>query len=406
MNILIVGTGGREQALLKALQNHTTFDFISGSISLEKNIENWVPLLKEKQIELVVIGPEKELTLGFSDTLRKNGFLVFGPSQKASQLEGSKIFSKEFMNKSGIPTSRYKVVDGVSSVLQHSKDFSPPYVLKVDGLAGGKGVFICENLKELESKAIKVFEEKIFGKQKAILEEYQTGYELSVFILTNGKDYQILPLAQDYKRLFNHQKGPNTGGMGAIAPMEISSQLMEHIHKFILKPTVQNLNEQNLDYRGVLYIGIMVTDKGPFVLEYNVRFGDPECQVLLPLFQDDLGDIFKQIALGNLPSIHFNNEHSCCVVLSEKGYPENPKKGEKLNLHSLENFMSEKQYILHAGTQKKNGDFFINGGRVLNAIGLDSEKDEALKKAYELAEKIKSQNPTLHYRTDIGAGSL
>lgn len=405
MNIFVIGSGGREHALIKALSSsHQVFGSRDGFgvevISPQKNLSSLIPLLKEKQIELVVIGPEKELTMGWGDTLRQNGFLVFGPNSLIAQLEGSKIFAKEFMKEAQVPMARYQVVGSVSSVLEHAKQFFPPFVLKVSGLAGGKGVFICKDLNELKKSAQKVFDEKIFGEQDALLEEHQTGEELSVFILTNGKDYQVLPLAQDHKRLFNHQQGPNTGGMGAVAPIEVDSKIMERIHRHILQPTVRNLKGWN--YLGVLYVGIMITPQGPCVLEYNVRFGDPECQVLLPLIEEDLGEVFKQIALGNLPSIHFKKEHSCCIVLSEKGYPENPQKGLSLNLNSIQELTDKDLYLLHAGTRKENQNFIVNGGRVLNVVAVDVQKNKALKKAHVLAEKIKQQNPTLHYRTDIG----
>ena len=342
MNILVIGKGGREHAIVRSLQCSPSAEKIyyfpgregfktknfsekpshknlnpffpvkpaqslldtenskkpsplnneKNSKSADQNLssaESLIPLMKEKNIQLVIIGPEKELVCGWGDVFRSQGFKVFGPGQKASMLEGSKIFSKKFMESAGVPTARHFVVEGVKQTLESAVQFSPPYVLKADGLCAGKGVFICQNLKELKEKAKKLFEEKIFGPagEKALLEEFQNGHELSLFILTNGKESTALPLAQDYKKLKEKSRGPNTGGMGAVAPKIISPLLMEKIQNKIVQPTLLQIQKQNLFYRGVLYIGLMIVEDEPFVLEYNVRFGDPECQALLPLIKED-----------------------------------------------------------------------------------------------------------------------
>ena len=431
----MVGKGGREQAIIHALKQAPSVDqvfcfpgregFFVPKLSLKRSslssqdsrtnptdlqkttntLQQLIPIIQEKNIQCVIIGPEQELVEGWSDELRSQGIAVFGPSQKASQLEGSKIFAKKFMEKSGVPTSSYYIVESVSETLEKSKNFQSPYVLKADGLAGGKGVFICKNQEELKTNAEKLFEKKIFGEagRQALLEEFQKGYELSVFILTNGKEYCTLPLAQDYKKLKNENLGPNTGGMGATAPMNVSQDLMNEIHKNILQPTIQQIQQEKLFYCGVLYVGLMITDTGPKVLEYNVRFGDPECQVLLPLLDGDMGSLFYETAQGKLPSLKFKNLFSCCVALAEKGYPENPQKGavilDKKNILSQKSFSSD-SYFLHAGTKKSQEDWLVDGGRVLNAIGLGSTKEQAREKAYHLIEQIPQHN--LHFRTDIG----
>lgn len=428
MNFLVLGKGGREHAVIQALKQSPSAEKVfclpgregfftqqlelpsvqnisQSSRSSSNNIEKWIPLIKKQKIKCAVIGPEQELIDGWSDALRKADIAVFGPSQSAAQLEGSKIFAKKFMEKAGIPTSPYFAVESVSQTLEKSRHFQPPYVLKADGPAGGKGVFICSNKEELKQSAEKLFEKKIFGAAgaQALLEKFQKGSELSVFILTNGKNYCTLPLAQDYKKLKEGHLGPNTGGMGAAAPISISDTLTALIHKDILQPAVQQINKQNLFYRGVLYIGIIITDSGPKVLEYNVRFGDPECQALLPLLDGDAGSLFYQTACGRIPKIQLKNLFSCCVVLTEKQYPYNPQKGAVIQCSSdlLSPPLKADAYFLHAGTKKSHNRWLIDGGRVLNAVGLGCSPQAACRQAYRLAHQI----PDLYFRKDIGSSS-
>ena len=429
MNVLVIGKGGREHALVHALEvcpsvNHIycwpgRSGFFSASSSsaqkkaqplfsaeyLDKNslskAKELIPEIKRKNIELIIIGPEKQLVEGWADEFRSQGLKVFGPGKEASKLEGSKIFSKQFMLSAAIPTARFFITSSVSETIRRSKNFSPPYVLKADGLAAGKGVFICQDGKELLFHSKKLFEEKIFGDagSKALLEEFQEGSEISIFILTNGKDYTVLPTAKDYKRRYNNEKGPNTGGMGAVAPVKIPQNLLDDIHQKILKPTVKHLERENLFYRGVVYLGLMITKNGPRVLEYNIRFGDPECQALLPLLEGDLGQVFHEIAQGRLPHVKFKNKYSCCVVLAENNYPRPPKAGGLIT-NSLQN-QSAESYYLHAGVKKTSKGWLIDGGRVLNAVALDESLDSAVKKAYQMANAV--QCPCLSYRTDIGS---
>ena len=397
MNILIVGKGGREQALMRAVKAGGCGEYF---LNAETEPEKLKQFLKNKKIELAVIGPEKELAEGLSDFLRKEGVLTFGPSQSSARLESSKLFAKEFMSEAGVPTASYKEIGSISSALSLSKDF--PVVLKASGLAGGKGVFICQNLEDLKKAGELIFEKKIFGSagKKAFLESYKTGWELSVFILTNGEDYKLLPFARDYKKLHKGDKGPNTGGMGAVAPHFISEDLKKEIHEKILKPTIQEIKKRRLLYRGVLYIGLMITKSGPVVLEYNVRFGDPEAQTLLPLLDGSWAEVFKQTAQGQIPNLKWKkNTYSACVVLAAPGYPMSPQKNLKIEGDLL--LETPHSYFLPAGVKKNSaGKWVTNGGRVLNAIGIGETKEEALQRAYALARRVQWEG--LYFRPDIG----
>ena len=415
MKTLIIGSGGREHALFQAIseKGEETY-FLPERKSIPQAggapahllkdrpaLSDW---LKKEQVRLVIIGPEQPLVEGLGDFLRKQGFLVFGPSADAAKLEGSKLFAKEFLKAQNIPTAPFQTVNSLSETLKASENFSPPYILKADGLAGGKGVFVCQTKNELEEKAQHLFEDKIFGPagETALLEEFQKGVEVSVFILTNGKDYQILPMAQDYKRLGEKNTGPNTGGMGATAPLSLPEKLLAEIEDSIIRPTVQGLKNNHYKYFGVLYIGLMMTQKGPRVLEYNVRFGDPEAQVLLPLLEGSWREVFYQVSQGKLLSLKWKNIHSACVVLAAGGYPENPQKGKP-----IKGFIYHKtpqSYFLHGGVdQNDKGQWIVNGGRVLNSVALGDTPEQALKRAYEQMAKISWEG--LHYRKDIGSSS-
>ena len=318
MKVLIIGQGGREHALDYALSQSPSVSeihAIPGSDGMAReaichslNINNHEDIIQfclKMQIHYVFIGPEEPLVNGLSDSLRDRGILVVGPSQAAAKLEASKIFSKQFMREAQIPTAQFEIVNSVESTLAQKHKFTAPFVLKADGLAAGKGVFICKDELELENAARDLFEKKILGEagSEALLEQFMPGWELSFLILTNGQDYEALPLAQDHKRLLDGDQGPNTGGMGTVAPLKIDDELLKKIETKIVQPTVQLLKEKNLLYRGVLFLGLMITEQGPQLLEYNCRFGDPETQVILPLIEGDLGKIFHDLAVGKLQKI-------------------------------------------------------------------------------------------------------
>lgn len=414
MNVLVVGKGGREHALLRALSTSTeveTLHALPGNAGMTTlaichpggtDGQNVLSVVKKHQIQLVIVGPENELVDGLADHLRNQGILVFGPEQRGAELEASKIFSKEFMSEFSIPTSKYVVVESVADVEQAVNNFDSPYVLKVDGLAAGKGVLIKESKEELLQAAREVFEEQKFGESghRALLEEFQKGWELSFLILTNGKDYQPLPLSQDHKRLLEDDKGPNTGGMGVVGPLKINPELERRIHEEILKPTVAGLAQKGWDYRGILYVGVMVTSDGPKVIEYNVRFGDPEAQVVLPLLDGDWGAVMRTVSEGKMTPLKWKPLHSACVVLAAEGYPENPKRGVSIEGNVLEETPSS--YFLHAGTSREDSssDWKTAGGRVLNAIALGSTLQEAVDNCYAQAAKV--QWPGCQMRKDIG----
>ncbi len=412
MRALIIGSGGREHAVIKSLSesSHVTKIFVSpgnaGTAALAesvildlKNHASVVQFCQVQKMGFVFIGPEDSLVDGLIDSLRAANILVVGPSKQAAQLEGSKIFAKEFMHKAAVPTAEAVVVDSVTSTLEAAKKHSAPYVLKADGLAYGKGVFICKTVADLEAAAKKIFVDKTLGSagEKALLERNLKGSELSFLVLTNGSEFQALPLAQDHKRLLNKNLGPNTGGMGAIAPIEIPPNLYQKIIKQIVEPTISQMKKENLLYRGVLFLGLMIVDNEPFLLEYNVRLGDPETQVILPLIKSDFGQILHNLAQGVLQKIALNNLHAICIVNAAKGYPDKPLKDIPVFIPSVDDLNS---YVLQAGTKLQNGKIVTDGGRVLNVIATASSAKAAKGKALELNSKIKFDGR--QFRTDIG----
>ena len=412
MKVLVIGSGGREHAMVRALSHSGTVrevhaapgsagmahEAVCHPVSLEG--QQILDLVKNENYDLVVIGPEQPLADGLSDKLRALGVSVFGPEKKAAQLEASKIFAKQFMKRSLVPTARFFEVSTVAETMKAAATFAPPYVLKADGLCAGKGVVLCDTLPELENTARDFFEKKTLGDagSKALLEEFQEGWELSCLILTNGQTYQMLPLAQDHKRLSNGDTGPNTGGMGVVAPLTIDARLLEEIRTKILNPVVRELGASKMLYRGVLFIGIMITKNGPSVLEFNVRFGDPETQAILPLFKGDWADVFSMVAQGEMPEMKWKPLHTACVVMAAPGYPSAPQKGVQIEGDPIADTASS--YFLHAGTAKKDGVWTTNGGRVLNAVGVGSSLEEALKQAYGQASKARWFG--MQMRTDIG----
>jgi len=425
MNYLVIGQGGREHAIIKALKTSESVKMIHAipgnpGIAKEatchsldwKNFEDIYQFCRNQQIHIVIIGPEDPFVMGLSDYLRDRDVLVVGPSKAAAQLEGSKVFAKEFMLEFGVSTAKAVTVRSVDETIKAASEFTPPYVLKADGLAAGKGVVLCKTLEQLSEISKQFFEQKLFGQasEKALLEQFLPGYELSLLLVTNGKEFQLLPLAQDHKQLLDGDQGPNTGGMGTVAPMTIPESLMKEIQIKIIDPTLNGLASRNLFYRGVIFLGLMITKEGPRLLEYNCRFGDPETQVIMPLFDGDWGVVFQQLALGKIIKMSWkNNLYSTCVVLAAPGYPDSPEKGVPIDGNPLsedssvetKTGISAKAYFIHAGTRRSSeGQWQTAGGRVLCAMGIGPTKEESRKRAYEQAQRVSWKG--LQKRSDIG----
>jgi phosphoribosylamine---glycine ligase len=409
MKVLVIGSGGREHALVRAIGASSLVStvyvwpgndgiFLDGE-RVPSNVHSADELglwACRENIELVVIGPESELVAGLSNTLRFRGLNVFGPSQEAARLEASKIYAKDFMRQYSVPTARAHTVQTVAQALEAATEFEAPYVLKADGLAAGKGVYICDDKHALRVAATELFEIQKLGSagHQALLEEFQPGEEISVLVLTNGKDFQILPYGRDHKRLLDADKGPNTGGMGVVAPVQISQKVQDEIRDEVVKPTVEGLKARGYLYRGVMFIGVMLTSTGPKVLEYNVRFGDPETQALLPLLDGDWAMILKQISEGTVPEMKWRNAATACVVLAAEGYPDSPVRGVVID-GDLNGDM-----IIHAGTAFREGHFVTNGGRVLNVVASAPTVTQAMDKAYAQVNEIFWAG--MQYRKDIG----
>lgn len=413
MKVLVIGQGGREHALVKALMASPSVSEVHslpGSDAIARdsirhdldwqNFDSVIGVAKRHGIDLAVIGPEVPLDAGMSDALRSAGIDVFGPSGEAAKLESSKVYSKNFMLDAGVPTARSEVVSSVQETSEAMKRFSPPFVLKADGLAAGKGVFICKTEEQLLEAARSIFDRRELGDagSTALLEEFTPGYEVSYLVLTNGEGFEPLILAQDHKRLLDGDEGPNTGGMGVVAPVQMESELRKVVDREVIEPTVRELKRRGLLYRGVIFVGLMMTPDGPSVLEYNVRFGDPETQVILPLMSGDWGVAFRSLAKGELPKLSWMRAAACCVVMAAEGYPDSPVKG--VAIEGLTAGDDSTAYVLHAGTRMNGSAWQTNGGRVLNVIGLGSDMKAAVAAAYARVEKIKW--PGMQFRRDIG----
>ena len=415
MKVGIIGSGGREHALCEALKKSSKIskiycipgnagtNFIAENIDLNisdfERIRNFI--IKNK-IEIVIVGPEKPLVDGIGDFLKKNNIKVFGPNKIASQLEGSKIFTKKLCEKYKIPTAKFGILESVRQSIDFFNDCSYPIVIKADGLASGKGVYICENKDESITAAKEIFDGK-FGIAKNILvEEFLKGEEMSFFIISDGKSYKFFGTAQDHKRVFEGDKGKNTGGMGAYSPSRLENDnLNEKILTKIIKPTLKGLNDLGTNFVGFLYAGLMIINDEPFLIEYNVRMGDPECQTILPKLESDFGEIIEACVNEKLHLINldWSNDKSLCIVLCSKGYPE--KYHNNIEIKNLKNLpLNKDEFIFHAGTQEKNSKIYSNGGRVLNFVIKSEEFKKSRDRAIHLINKINWENG--FFRKDIG----
>ena len=416
--ILVIGSGGRENALAWALRKSVGIEKVyvspgnAGTKSLshceQLNIQsNDLKALKEvcktNKVDLVVIGPEEPLAAGLADDLRQEGLAVFGPGKDGAKIEASKSWAKLMMEEDNIPTAKHWSVNSKEEAIEILQKANKPLVVKADGLAAGKGVTVPETIDETREAINDVFTGK-FGSSgaKLVLEEKIYGPEISIFALCDGKDMVLLPPAQDHKRLEEGDLGPNTGGMGSYCPAPLVNQKdLKAIQKSILEPTLKGLVRRGINYRGVIYAGLMLTESGPQVIEFNCRFGDPECQAIMPLLGKELALVIQACALGQLdkaPKLSISNHSSACVVAAAAGYPERPRKNDLIDIDTEE---SESLQIFHAGTKyNDNNEIVTSGGRVLSVVAQDSNFDLAFAKAYKALEKISFDG--IKYRKDIG----
>lgn len=418
MKVLVVGSGGREHAVIRKLAENPEIDRIfcapgNGGISVQAqlveikatDVEGMVAFAKKEGIDFVVVTPDDPLVLGMADAMEEAGIPAFGPSKKAAQIEGSKVFAKNLMKKYGIPTAKYEVFDDPSKVIAYiERENQFPAVIKADGLALGKGVVIARNLAEAKEAVHSIMEDKIFGKSgnQVVVEEFLTGKEVSVLAFTDSHTISPMISSMDHKRVYDNDEGPNTGGMGTIAPSpyytpEVAKRCMEEI----FLPTMEAMKKEGRPFKGCLYFGLILTERGPKVIEYNCRFGDPETQVVLPLLKTDLFTIMRAVRderLGEV-DIQWSTGAAACVVLASGGYPKKYEAG--LPIEGLdENGGHPGVIVYHAGTKKQDGRFLTAGGRVLGVTGLGETLPQALEKAYGAVREITFKNA--HYRTDIG----
>ena len=419
MNLLVIGSGGREHALVWKLSQDARVDKLfcapgnpgmkeAATVDLDVNDNaGMLEFALSNDIALTIVGPELPLVNGIVDEFRSNGLSIFGPTAKAAKLEGSKLFAKELMQKYSIPTAKYQSFKNSDEALDYINAETVPCVIKASGLAAGKGVLFCNSVEEA-NKAIKdMLIDKIFGDagNLILIEELMEGEEASILVITDGENHKILPSTQDHKRVNDGDKGLNTGGMGAYSPAPIvTDDMMRTIESTIVIPTINAMKQENSPFSGVLYVGVMITAEGPKVVEYNVRFGDPEAQAIIPLVGDEFLDLLLASAKGDISSITLseNDKSSTCIVLSSEGYPGSYKNGMLIN--GLDRNFSTDIVIFHAGTDNKDSMYITNGGRVLNIVGLGDTLEASIKESYEGVRKINFEG--MHYRKDIGQKGL
>ena len=414
MKVLVVGSGGREHAICWALKKSPKVTELycapsNGGIGeiarcvdvKATDIPGMVAWAKEHSIDFVMVAPDDPLAMGMVDALEAEGIRAFGPRKNAAIIEGSKAFSKELMKKYGIPTADYAVFTDKEQALAYVEAQGAPIVVKCDGLALGKGVVVAQTLDEAKEAVVNMMENKAFGEAgaKVVIEECMTGPEVTVLAFTDGKTIVPMPSSQDHKRAYDGDQGPNTGGMGAISPCpNYTTELSKVCMDTIFLPTVKALNAEGRTFQGVIYFGMMLTPKGPKVVEYNARFGDPECQAVLSLLETDLMDILEACVDGTLDQVDvkFKDAASCCLVLASGGYPIAYEKGKEITgLDQVKDAV-----VFHAGTRKQDGKFLTNGGRVLGVTAVAPTLREAVVKAYAAAGPVFFEK--MHFRKDIG----
>ena len=415
MKVGIIGSGGREHSICLALSKSSKVDQIycfpgnAGTSQIANNIDidlekfdtlkNFINLNK---IDLIVVGPEKPLVDGIVDYLEKSKIKVFGPSKAAAELEGSKIFTKNLCKKYNIPTAQFGIFQNVAEAMEFIKKSKYPLVIKADGLASGKGVYICENNNEAQSAINEIFDGKFGVAKNLLIEEFLEGEEMSYFIISDGKTFKSFDTAQDHKRVLEGDLGKNTGGMGAYSPSRmINDELENKIIKKIIEPTLKGLKDSDINYKGFLYAGLMISDNEPYLIEYNVRMGDPECQTILPKLKSDLIDIFLACCTGDLENVEINwhNKKSLCVVLCSRGYPDQFNKN--ILIPGLDKIkLKDSEYCYHAGTKEYENKVYAIGGRVLNFVSMSNNFLESRNQVLKLIKMLNWNEG--FFRKDIG----
>ena len=421
MNILVIGGGGREHALAWKIAQSPQVDHLYAvpgnpgmaeiavcipDVSIEDN-EALVQLALDKKIDLAVVGPEVPLTNGAVDALAQAGIKAFGPSKLAAEIEGSKAFSKGLMKKYGIPTAKYEVFTEADAARAYIRQEGAPIVIKADGLAAGKGVIVAMTLAEALAAVDEIMEDQAFGSagSRVVIEEFMAGEEVSILAFTDGQTIVPMVSSQDHKRAYDHDEGPNTGGMGTYAPAPAATaSVVQRVQQTILDPVIAAMKKEGRTYKGCLYAGLMITADGPKVVEFNARFGDPETQVVLPLLDSDIVTVMLACVDGNLAQteVKWSDGAAVCVIMASGGYPKSYKKGEPIT--GLADAAALGDLVFHAGTARKNGGIVTNGGRVLGVVAKADDIKAAVVKAYEGIDKIHFQ--AAHYRHDIAHRAL
>tara|TARA_Y100001970_G_scaffold289899_1_gene421695 strand:+ start:21 stop:1283 length:1263 start_codon:yes stop_codon:yes gene_type:complete len=415
MKVGVIGSGGREHAICVSLKNSNKVDKIycipgnAGTKIFAENVdikiddfEGLKDFTIKNEIDLIIVGPEKPLVDGLVDYLEDHKIKVFGPNKIASQLEGSKIFTKNLCKKYNIPTAQFGIFQNSKDSINFLENCKYPIVVKADGLAAGKGVYICENKEQSKKAVIEIFEGKFGEANQVLIEEFLIGEEMSFFIISDGKTFKQFGTAQDHKRVFEGDKGKNTGGMGAYSPSRLENKkLNEKILNKIIEPTLKGLKELDTSFKGFLYAGLMIVKDEPFLIEYNVRMGDPECQTILPKLKTDFIDIVESCVNYNLESLKINwyQEETICIVLCSKGYPDQYENNSEINNLNKIN-LNENEFIFHAGTKSYKSKIFSNGGRVLNFVIRSKDLKQARDRAIELIDQLNWSNG--FFRKDIG----
>jgi phosphoribosylamine---glycine ligase len=417
MKVLVVGSGGREHALCwkisQSVKVHKLYCApgnggiadIAECINIKADAINELARFAiDNSVDLTVVGPEAPLAAGIVDVFAKQGLRIFGPDKISAQLEKSKVFAKQMMARFGLPTARFKTFVDADAARDYIDEIPGPFVIKADGLCAGKGVIIAGTKEQAKASVDSMMQKKEFGQagDRIIIEEHLDGEEASLILVSDGKDYTLFPSSQDYKRIFNKDKGPNTGGMGAYSPATVmTSALTERVEKEIISPIINGLSKAGTPYKGVLYIGLMILDNNPYVLEFNVRLGDPETQAILPRLESDIVDIIDAAIDGTIGNIkpQWSPCPAVCIVCASGGYPGNYQTG--FEIHGLtEASKASDIKIFHAGTAKKDGKYFTTGGRVLGVSAISDDIKSAVSSAYKATSSIKFTG--IHYRQDIG----